>query len=1049
MLNDYSEDKLIQETTSNFLRDQLGWETAYAYNTEVLGQVGSFGRVTEKEVVLTRHLREALEKLNPGLPDAAYEQAMGAVAAESASKSLVQTNKEKYQLYKEGVAVSFKNPQGKIEKRRLKLFDFATPGNNRFLAVRELWVQGYLYRRRPDIIGFVNGIPLLFVELKGIHKDIRLAYEKNLSDYKDTIPHVFNHNAFIILGNGDRGKIGSLTSRFGHFHEWKRLEEEEGGSLDFETLLKGVCAKRNFMDLLENFILFDDSFGETVKILARNHQFLGVNRAFAAVTDRQARAGKLGVFWHTQGSGKSYSMLFLCQKIHRRLRGNYTFLVVTDRVELDTQIYNTFVGAGAVKGKEIRPSSGDHLQTLLKEDHRYIFTTIHKFNRDPERPYSERSDIIVVSDEAHRTQYGTFAMNMRKALPNAAFIGFTGTPLFESDQLTRRIFGDYVSTYDFQRAVADGATVPLFYENRGEKLQIVDEEINEKIAATLDEFDLDDDQEAKLQRDLAREYHVVTSDSRLEKVAEDLVEHYTARWTTGKAMLVCLDKITAVRMYDLIDRCWQRKKQALAKEIMQAKDEQEQLEWQRKLAWLQETECAVVVSEEQNEVKKFQDWGLDIRPHREKMKKRDLDKEFKQDDHPFRLAIVCAMWLTGFDVPSLATLYLDKPLKAHTLMQTIARANRVHEGKDNGLIVDYIGVLKNLRKALATYATGGSGEGGGVESPVKPKEELIEELAETIEATSTFLRELGFDLSSLITAEGFDKIRAIKDGVEAIYTNDESRKKFEVLAREVFQKFKSVLPDPAIEDFKADYQAINILYKKIQENREAADISHVMKALQDVVSPSIEPETTAEAPSVTIDISQIDFSRLQEEFSKSNRKNTAVQMLKDRVEAKLQKMLEQNPTRIDYYQRYQEIIEEYNREKDRASIEKTFDELMRFVDSLSDEEQRAVREDLSEEYLALYDLLKKANLAPKEREKIKTVAKGLLEELKTKSLAIKNWREKTATMAAVKTEIYDYLFTWLPPEFYSDAEVDERSEVVFQHVYAKYRGAGESVYSEV
>lgn len=1046
MLNDYSEDKLIQETTSNYLRDQLGWETAHGYNTEVLGAQGSFGRENEKEVVLVRYLRQALEKLNSGLPAIAYEEAVRAITEENISKSLVQRNQEKYALYKEGVPVSFKNAQGKIEKRRLRLFDFNHPENNHFLAIRELWVQGQLYRRRPDIIGFVNGLPLLFIELKNLHKDIRLAYEKNLSDYKDTVPHLFTHNAFIVLSNGDQGKIGSVTSKYEHFHDWKRLIEEDSGSLDFETLLKGVCGKQNFMDLLENFTLFDDSSGKLVKILARNHQFLGVNRALAAMLDRDTKEGKLGIFWHTQGSGKSYSMIFYCQKIHRRLPGNYTFVIVTDRVDLDKQIYKTYAGVGAVKGKQVRATSGERLEALLKEDHRYLFTTIHKFNKEPDHPYSERDDIIVISDEAHRTQYGRFAMNMRKALPNASFIGFTGTPLFSNDQITRRIFGDEVSTYNFKRAYEDGATVPLFYENRGEKLEITDEGINQKILDTIDEFDLDEDQEAKLQRDLAREYHVVTSQERLDKVARDVVTHYTARWTTGKAMVVCIDKITAVRMYELIKEYWKEEIDCLEKRIKKATDEQEEQELRRKLTWMKESEYAVVVSEEQNEVKRFEAWDLDIKPHREKMKKRDLDEEFKQDEHPFRLAIVCAMWLTGFDVPNLSTLYLDKPLKAHTLMQTIARANRVYEGKNNGLIVDYIGILKSLRKALATYATGGTSTEAGDADPIRPKEELIEDLQEAIGETAAFLRRLGFELETLISAEGFDKIKAIKKAVEAAYTSDETRKKFELLAREVFRKFKAVLPDPAIERFQASYQAIDVIYKQLQENRENADISEVMKALQDVVSSGIETTKTEEPP-VIIDISQIDFEKLRAEFARSEQKNTAVQMLKDRIEAKLQKMLDQNPSRIDYYQRYQEIIEAYNREKDRASIEKTFEDLLAFIDSLSEEEQRAIREGLSEEYLAVYDLLKKPELSGQERKKIKKLAQGLLDELKHSSLAVANWREKTTTTAAVKSDIFDFLFNELPPEYYSDHEVGERSEMVFQHVYLKYGEVREDAYT--
>ena len=380
--------------------------------------------------------------------------------------------------------------------RRLRLFDFDDPTNNHFLCVRELWVRGDLYRKRTDIIGFVNGLPLLFIECKNIHKNLKTAFEKNFSDYLDTIPHIFHHNAIVMFGNGEKAKIGTISSKWEHFHEWKRLAEQEPGAVDMETLLKGVCDKRNFLDLLENFILFDESRGEPKKILAKNHQFLGVNRAIDAVRDRKINMGKLGVFWHTQGAGKSYSMVMLTRKVHRKLGGNFTFLLLTDRDDLDTQLYKTFAGCGVVDNdrEQCRASSGEHLGRLLAEHKAYIFSLVQKFNRnvDPSEGYTLRDDIIVITDEAHRTQYGTLALNMRNALPNASFMGFTGTPLFKDDEITRRVFGDYVSTYDFQRAVEDKATVPLYYDARGEKLGLDIGDINERIAQKLEELETDD-----------------------------------------------------------------------------------------------------------------------------------------------------------------------------------------------------------------------------------------------------------------------------------------------------------------------------------------------------------------------------------------------------------------------------------------------------------------------------------------------------------------------------------------------------------------------------
>ena len=575
----YSEDQLVQKTIADYFHEHLEWDSIYAYHDETLGrEKGLLGRASHREVVLVQYLRLALEKLNPGLPKEVYELAIEQVVGASASKTMLQHNMEKHHLVCSGLTVEVKTSAGELEPYRLRLFDFDDATHNHFLVVRELWVQGQIYHRRADLVGFVNGIPLLFMECKAAHKDLRLAYNANLKDYKDTIPELLHHNAIIFLSNGLEGKAGTITSRFEHFQEWKRLGESDPGRVDMETMLLGMCTKKGFLDLVENFILFDTSGTRTLKLLARNHQFLGVNRALAAVQERETRLGKLGVFWHTQGSGKSYLMVFLAQKILRKCGGNFTFLILTDRQELDTQIYKTFHGVGAVMSKKVQASSGDHLRQLLeRENHRYVFSLIHKFNDENPEAYSTRNDIIVFSDEAHRSQYGKLARNMRKALPAASFIGFTGTPLMGSpeDELTREVFGDYVSTYDFQRAVEDKATVPLFYESRGEKLGIAKPDLNEKIAEKLNELELDPDQDAKLQRALAREYPIMTAPKRLQAIAKDFVDHYTANWKTGKAMLVCIDKLTCVRISDLIQDEWDRKIREQEAKVSNARDEQE------------------------------------------------------------------------------------------------------------------------------------------------------------------------------------------------------------------------------------------------------------------------------------------------------------------------------------------------------------------------------------------------------------------------------------------------------------------------------------------
>lgn len=1056
---DYTEDQLVQKTVADYFEEKLGWNSVFAFNEEVLGPDGTLGRFSEREIVLRRYLRQTLEELNPGLPEAAFETAISQITEISLAKTAIQTNKEKYELFREGIVVSYKGDKGKIQKARLQVFNFKEPEKNHFLVVRELWVKGSLYRRRPDIIGFVNGIPLLFIELKNVHKDIERAYNENLSDYKDTIPRIFDHNAFIVLSNGDKSRIGSLSAKYEYFHEWKRLEEEDPSAVDMETMLKGICSKKNFMDLFENFTVFDDSKGKMEKIIARNHQFLGVNRAVQAVEKRKERKGQLGVFWHTQGAGKSYSMVFFSRKVHRKLHGDFTFLILTDREDLDDQIYKTFAGTGAVKDKKCRAGSGKHLEKLLRTDLGYIFTMIHKFNQDvdPEAPYSSRDDIIVISDEAHRTQYGRLALNMRNALPNANFIGFTGTPLFKDDEITKRIFGEYVSTYDFQRAVEDEATVPLKYDNRGEKLHLSTTDINEKLAEKLEETDLDPDQQARLEKELAREYHIITAEKRLDAIAKDFVRHYTTNWETGKAMFICIDKITTVRMYDLIQRYWQEHIKGVEAQLKKAGGDQEEIGLHHHLEWLKSTIMAVIVSEEQGEVKKFKEWGVDIKPHRRLIKKgfettdgkrKEVDEAFKDPEHPFRIAIVCAMWLTGFDVPSLSTLYLDKPLKAHTLMQAIARANRVHEGKNNGLIVDYCGILKNLRRALATFAVGGPG--GGEIDPVKPQEELIGELEEAIGLVRTSLSESGYSLDKVIQPSGFERIAAINEAKEVINVNDETRKRFEIQARAVFKKFKACLTIETINDYRLDHDAIDIIYKKLQDDRAHADITAIIKELHSIVDEVIEPsEVAPEDKDKVYDISKIDFDKLRAEFQRSNKKNTTVQSLKEAVENRLQIMIQKNPLRMDYYQRYQEIIADYNREKDRVTIEQTFEALMKFVKSLDQEEKRSIREGLDEEKLALFDLLLKPDLSTRDRNRIKKVAQDLLDALKREKLKIDNWRDKESTRADVKTFILNFLWDeqkGLPVDVFSEREVEETATRVFDHVFNQYPDAQHHAY---
>ena len=761
MSYDYSENILVQESAGHLLEDELGWEVKFAFDTEVLGENGTFGRKSYKEILLARYFREALKRLNPWLTLSQIDEAQRKLETHLSTASLLQINEEKYSMIRDGIPVTVKKPGGKTEEKKASVIDFQHADNNHFLAIKELKIHGDLYRRRTDIVGFVNGLPLLFVELKKNTVDVQDAYTNNYTDYRDTIPHLFYYNAFLMLSNGTEAKVGTLGSKFEFFHEWKRLNEQESGSVALETMLRGICKKENFLDLFENFILYDHSGGHTAKILARNHQYLGVNEAVKAYEARKLNNGKLGVFWHTQGSGKSYSMVFLAQKIRRKFAGSPTIVVLTDRDELNKQISDTFENCGLLgktKSSQFIASSGDDLVEKLQGNPSFIFTLIQKFNKPNLEPIYPDHDIIIMSDEAHRSQYGIFAENMVTLLPTASRIGFTGTPLLSSDNITERTFGGYISVYDFKRAVEDGATVPLYYENRGERIQeIKNPDITEKILDAIEAADLDADQQEKLEHEFEKEIHLLTAPGRLEAIAKDFVGHYSDLWTSGKAMFVCLNKVTCVRMYNYVQECWKLEIAAL-KQKLRIASQQEAQELQRKIAWMEETEMAVVISQEQNEIQTFKKWELDILPHRAKMEKRELDKEFKDKSNPLRIVFVCAMWLTGFDVKCLSCLYLDKPLKAHTLMQTIARANRVAEGKSNGLVIDYIGIVKALRKALADYTA--NTPGGN--DPTVDKEKLIEKILEAIAGADAFLAERDFSLAKLIAAKDFAKLALLQ-----------------------------------------------------------------------------------------------------------------------------------------------------------------------------------------------------------------------------------------------------------------------------------------------
>lgn len=1037
---EYTEDMLVEQPTIR-LFNELGWEYKNCFDEFKMGK-SDLGRDTMSDVVLISKLKPSLQKLNPELSDEILDLAIAELTKDRSSMSMTSANKEFYKLIKDGVKVALSaGDDGEERIEKVKVIDWNNPDNNDYFLTSQLWITGEMYKRRADLIGFVNGLPLVFVELKAVHKNLKHAYEDNLTDYKTSIPQIFWYNGLVILSNGSEAKIGSITSEWEHFSDWKKINSEgEQGRVSIETIIKGTCEKQRLLDIIENFILFN---GETVKIVSKYHQYFGVNNAIGALTQIKENQGKLGVFWHTQGSGKSFSMVFFAQKSLRKLPGDYTFVVVTDRIELDGQIYKNFADVDAVKGKEVHATSGADLRELLKTDQRYIFTTIFKFNS--QEKISDRSDIIVMADEAHRSQYDTFALNMRLALPHAAFIGFTGTPLMAGEEKTREVFGDYVSIYNFRQSVEDGATVPLYYENRIPELELTNQNLGEELDELMEKADLDEYEENRLEREFSREYHLITRDDRLEKIAEDIVKHYMERGQLDKAMVISIDKATAVKMYDKVKKYWQIYLHNLKDTFSTDPDIKESNN--KKIKFMEETDMVVIVSQAQNEIEEMKKKGLDIAPHRKRMVSEDLEKKFKDKKDPLRLVFVCAMWITGFDVPSCSTIYLDKPMKNHTLMQTIARANRVFPNKTNGLIVDYIGIFRDLQKALAIYGSEYDGSLKEGDTPIKSKQELIEELKKATQETKLYCEEVGFNVDDIIETKDFDRIELIDQAVDMLLSTDEVKKKYLTLSNNVSKIYRSILPDPEAGKYTTEVTPIYIINQKIKSIFGPTDISDVLGEVENLLDKSVLADGyTIPIVSEPIDLSKIDFDALKAGFDKG-KKRIELERLKASIKAELEKMVRANKTRNDLVKKFQDMIDEYN--AGSKNLDELFKQLVLFTKDLKEEEKRSIKENLSEEELTIFDLLTKPNpkLSKDEEIKVKKGAKRLLDSLKGEKLVL-DWRKKPQTRAMVYETIEDVLNDELP-EVYTKDLFQQKCTTIYQHVYDSYYGEGKSIYASL
>ncbi|WP_029013336.1 type I restriction endonuclease subunit R [Niveispirillum irakense] len=1031
----------------------LGWQTANLFE-ERFGPEGTMGRRGRRDVVLPKPLMAALARLNPGLDPAAWELAAAELTRDRSAMDPVAANREVWRLLRDGVPVRTRGPQGEMVDELVRLIDWRCPTANDFLLARQVWFASDLWERRADLVGFVNGIPLLFAELKGLGRPLRAAFDENLRDYRDTIPRLFDFNGITLLSNGMEAVIGASHGEFGHFKPWKRVADEgEEPRPGLETAIRAACTPDRLLDLIENFTAFEETPGGLVKKIAQNHQYLGVNKAVARLMALRTplagqpaprEAARLGVFWHTQGSGKSLSMLFFTEKIHRTLPGNWTFVILTDRTELDDQISATYAAAGAVKKdlEAVQAHDREHLKQLLRGDERYIFTLIQKFSTAGKGEVyprlSDRSDIIVITDEAHRSQYDQLALNLRRALPNAAFLGFTGTPLMEGDQPTREVFGDYVSIYDFGQSVEDEATVPLYYEKRVPEVHIINDSFKEELQDIIDDAALDEDQERQLGRSLGTLYQLITNPDRLDKIAADLVRHFAGRGYRGKAMVVGIDKATAVQMHDLVRKHWDALITAEAAKLAHAPADQ-QAPIADNLAWLRETDMAVIVSQGQNEVAELAARGLDIRPHRARMQAGDLDADFKKPDHPLRLVFVCAMWITGFDVPTCSTIYIDKPMRNHTLMQTIARANRRAPGKEAGLIVDYVGVFANLQKALALYAR--PKQGGGDDRPIEDKAALVAVLRDKLSVVRLLASAAGAGLDAIWTASKLDRLARVKAAADALIHPENRRQAFLAQASLILRLYKAILPDEAASDFTRDVAAVSIVADTIRASirPDPAELARVRAEIAALIERSIAgidievPVRGADDLDELFDLSSIDFEKLAGKLSGSNRRSKAEALIAA-ARAKVAEMAAANPSRRDLADKLEQLIADYN--ANTVSLDELFDRLLDFVRELDEETRRSAREQLSEDELAVFDLLVKPGptLSRAEIVQVKRVARDLLARLKRET-AILDWWRKPSMRDQVRIAIEEELDK-LPEAFIQDIW-ERKVQDTFRFVYER------------
>lgn len=1009
------------------------------------------GRERKRDCVLPEVLRESLVRINPNIPKDKLFSIARELGQDFTSSDITAANYQNYKKIRDGIKVNLKR-NGKPDFDFVKVIDFNNPENNTFTAVSQMWIQGRVYWRRPDIIIFINGLPLVFIELKNSIIKIEEAYNKNLKDYLKDIPNLFAFNQICVLSNGIETRLGAFNAKYEFFFEWLKINSEKeklnrraiaSNNSSVQYFIDGLLNKKRLIDYIENFILFEN---QSTKIIAKNHQYLGVNNLMESVHNRKELDGKLGVFWHTQGSGKSYSMVMFTRKVMRKIPGNFTFLVITDRDDLDTQIHKNFVRTEVIGNKEeCQPKNGKQLQEFLKSNKPFIFTLIHKFRYDKGKKYpvlSTRDDIIVLVDEAHRTQYKDLAENMRTALPNANYIAFTGTPLLGTKRLTNQWFGNYVSEYNFAQSVEDGSTVPLFYSRRVPEVWLQNDFLDDDVVEIIESENLNEDEQRLLENSSSKLLEVIKREDRLDKIARDIAYHFPRRGFQGKGMVVSVDKFTAVKMYDKVQHYWNIERQRIIQDRNKASTKEERDKLTDILNYMNTVEMAVIVSEEADENDKFNKQGLDISKHRAKMNSiingKDIEDRFKDPFDKLQLVFVCAMWLTGFDVPNLSTLYLDKPMKGHTLMQAIARANRVYPGKPCGIIVDYVNVFKYMQRALTDYATGDD----GTEFPAKDIDKLIGYIEDTIAEADSFLLSLGIDIGAIAAEKSvLDCLEELRQAYDTIVEKDDNKERFKVILNTLISLHDAAKPEIFEKDWNnIKFSPLVYLHGLLHNTIDDEKVNKARQKMAQVLDSSVTSNTLgspeesyAGTYSKVIDLSKLDIDQLRSEIKTAKYKAIEIEDLKDYLDKALQAMIKKNTTRSNFAQRYRNIIDRYN--AGGSENEDYFEQLLELIKSLKEENNRAYTEGLSEEELELYDLLIEGKkLTKAEEQKVKLAAKNLYKKLteEQETLLVIDWYKDDKPRERVKDAIRDSLDADLP-ECYDKPTFQSKINLLLNH----------------